>query len=56
MDENSTKIRAENARSTDPPSVSSSELLAGHRELIIRHDGGQYRLRLTSTNKLILVK
>lgn len=38
------------------PTVSSSVLMAGSRELIIQHGDDQYRLRLTSKGKLILVK
>jgi hemin uptake protein HemP len=40
----------------EPAVVSSQELLAGHRQLIIRHGREQYRLQLTSSNKLILTK
>jgi hemin uptake protein HemP len=39
-----------------PPVIASRDLLAGHREVIIQHGQSQYRLRLTSSNKLILVK
>jgi len=39
-----------------PRIVSSVTLLAGRRELIIQHGTEQYRLRLTASNKLILVK
>lgn len=35
---------------------SSSELLAGQREIEIEHDGQRYRLRLTAQGKLILTK
>lgn len=38
------------------PSVSSDTLLRGARELVIRHQGGEYRLRLTRNDKLILTK
>jgi hemin uptake protein HemP len=38
------------------PTVSSRDLLAGRRQLIIRHGREQYRLLLTSSNKLILTK
>lgn len=38
------------------PAVSSRELLAGGRQLIIHHGREQYRLLLTSSNKLILTK
>jgi hemin uptake protein HemP len=36
--------------------IDSRELFQSARELRIRHDGGVYRLRLTSLNKLILTK
>jgi hemin uptake protein HemP len=39
-----------------PRIVSSEDLLAGKRELLIQHGTEQYRLRLTASNKLILVK
>jgi hemin uptake protein HemP len=39
-----------------PRILSSETLLAGRRELIIQHGAEQYRLRLTASNKLILVK
>jgi hemin uptake protein HemP len=39
-----------------PRIVSSESLLAGQRELLIQHGSEQYRLRLTASNKLILVK
>ena len=35
----------------EPAKVSSGELLAGRRQLIIRHGSEEYRLRLTSSNK-----
>lgn len=37
-------------------SVSSDALLQGARELVIRHQGGEYHLRLTRNDKLILTK
>lgn len=42
----------------DPPprELVSTELLAGAREVLIRHGEQVYRLRLTAANKLILVK
>lgn len=40
----------------DPPVVTSRELLAGGRELIIHHGDATYRLKLTGSNKLILTK
>ncbi len=36
--------------------ISSTELLAGGKELRISHGGEEYRLRLTASNKLILTK
>jgi hemin uptake protein HemP len=40
----------------EPARVSSGELLAGRRQLIIQHGSEEYRLRLTNSNKLILTK
>ena len=39
-----------------PRSVSSAALLQGARELVIQHEGGEYHLRLTRNDKLILTK
>jgi hemin uptake protein HemP len=36
--------------------ILSQDLLQGRREVIIQHGELQYRLRLTNSNKLILVK
>lgn len=36
--------------------VDSDVLLQGARELVIRHQGGEYHLRLTRNDKLILTK
>lgn len=41
---------------TGPPVLRSEELLAGRREVLIRHGEELYRLKLTSNNKLILIK
>ncbi len=38
------------------PTIPSQDLLAGRREVIIQHGHEQYRLQLTNSNKLILVK
>jgi hemin uptake protein HemP len=38
------------------PRASSRVLFAGQREVIIQHEQEEYRLRLTASNKLILVK
>lgn len=43
------------ARAAEPPRrVSSRELLGSHGELIIEHQGREYRLRITQNGKLIL--
>ena len=44
------------AASSAPLAVDSATLMAGRRELIIRHGQDTYRLRLTASNKLILTK
>ncbi|PWK88699.1 hemin uptake protein HemP [Fulvimonas soli] len=36
--------------------ISSQQLLEGSRELVIQHQGGEYHLRLTRNDKLILTK
>lgn len=36
--------------------IDSRELFSSERELIISHNEGDYRLRLTAQNKLILTK
>jgi hemin uptake protein HemP len=36
--------------------IDSRELFQAERELLIRHGGDTYRLRLTGLNKLILTK
>lgn len=38
----------------DPNKVSSAELLGPKGELVILHNGREYRLRLTQNGKLIL--
>ena len=37
-----------------PPRISSSRLLGERGELVIEHEGREYRLRLTQNRKLIL--
>jgi hemin uptake protein HemP len=44
------------ARAPRPNPISSQQLMGGQREIIIQHGAEQYRLRLTNSNKLILVK
>lgn len=36
--------------------ITSDVLMQGRREIVIVHDGLNYRLRITSNNKLILTK
>ena len=36
--------------------VSSREIFRGQREIVIRHGGSEYRLRITRADKLILTK
>jgi len=36
--------------------VSSSELFGAQNEILIEHNNDEYRLRITSNNKLILTK
>jgi hemin uptake protein HemP len=40
----------------DIPVVDSFALMNGRRELVIRHNGQTYRLRVTASDKLILTK
>lgn len=40
----------------DASSVDSNQLMAGRRELLIRHGASTYRLRVTASEKLILTK
>jgi hemin uptake protein HemP len=44
------------SRADATTTISSAALLAGARELLIRHGDEEYRLRLTANNKLILTK
>jgi hemin uptake protein HemP len=39
-----------------PRRLKVSELLAGEREVVLEHDGQDYRLRITANGKLILTK
>lgn len=40
----------------DIPVVDSAALMRGRRELVIRHNAQTYRLRVTTSEKLILTK
>jgi len=44
------------ATSPLPRVIDSRRLFEGTREVLIRHAGSEYRLRLTQFNKLILTK
>lgn len=37
-----------------PPRVTSAALFGRHRELVVEHNGREYRLQLTRNGKLIL--
>lgn len=50
-----TEPTADRAKST-PAVVRTEELFGPRRELIIKHGGEEYRLRITKTDKLILTK
>ncbi len=39
-----------------PEIIEASQLLRGANEVIIRHAGQTYRLRVTRANKLLLIK
>lgn len=43
-------------RSASPPAVSAELLFGGAKEIVIRHLGDDYRLRITRNDKLILTK
>jgi hemin uptake protein HemP len=45
---------AEGKAIDQPPRVTSDALLGSRRELLIVHNGREYRLRLTQNEKLIL--
>lgn len=38
------------------PKIATAQLMKGKREVIIQHGSEEYRLRITSTGKLILTK
>ncbi len=50
------KLAAAAAVEGDARWISSDELFAGMREVVIGHGGGRYRLRRTRNGKLILTK
>jgi hemin uptake protein HemP len=50
------RVEPENVKDAKPPAIDSRALMGGQREVIIQHGSEVYRLRLTSNNKLILIK
>lgn len=50
----STEKRAFNSQPQSPHRVTSEALLGSRRELLIVHNGKEYKLRLTQNGKLIL--
>lgn len=53
-------VRTNHGKEADDPMqlkiITSVELMKGQREIIIVHDRDEYRLRITSNNKMILTK
>ncbi len=47
---------ADSGSASAPRRLSLEAILEGRREVIIRHRGEDYRLRLTSNDKLLLTK
>ena len=60
MHNDSTDPTSARAPAVDDPSldvprrIRSEDILGGAREIVIEHDGRQYRLRITQNGKLIL--
>ena len=42
--------------SIPPPRIASTDLFRGRREVVITHQGTEYRLHITKADKLILTK
>ena len=53
---NTPSILPKICRDIESGRVASNELFAQNRELIIEHEGQEYRLRVTGNGKLILTK
>jgi hemin uptake protein HemP len=51
---NSKKPQVSEASDRTPKRIASQALLGPNRELVIVHNGREYRLRLTQNDKLIL--
>ncbi len=56
IDDGQQRQAGDYAGKTAPARFDSRALLQASREIIIEHDGTDYRLRLTSNGKLILTK
>lgn len=56
MDGDTAPDRTIRLPATGIPTVASADLFGGGREVVIRHGAETYRLRLTNSNKLILIK
>ena len=50
------KAAPSTGRVTGSPSITTAELMGTSRELLILHGEDKYRLRITSSGKLILTK
>ena len=49
-------LPAAEAEASGPPRLDVNDLFAGSREAVLVHRGTEYRLRITSNDKLILTK
>lgn len=46
----------ESQRTFTTRTITSAELLQGEKAILIEHNGGEYRLQMTRSKKLILTK
>jgi hemin uptake protein HemP len=56
MQQTNEKVPAAESASGPEVILDARELFAGRKEIVIDHEGVQYRLRITRRNKLILQK
>lgn len=56
MNEDSHRTRAGRDATASPVRIRVRDLLVGAKEAVLELDGQDYRLRITSTGKLILTK
>ncbi|HCX68917.1 hemin uptake protein HemP [Parvibaculum sp.] len=56
MDMTATDRTIRVSKEGNTPALDSTDLFSGAREIVIRHGAELYRLRLTNSNKLILIK